>query len=82
MGGYLNSIPLARTPPILMTVPVAGEGVRIRPDTATWMRRCGIARGPWPAPKVRRGKNHGVRGSSVDPRPPGLAVWNVQGAGW
>ena len=41
--------PTPRPAPILMTVPVAGEGVRIRPDTATWdaeMRDLPVDPGP------------------------------------
>ena len=63
IGGYLNFIPLARTPLILMTVPVAGEGVRIRPDTAMEMRRCGIC--PWTLARSRGAPGEEPRGPGI-----------------
>ena len=82
MRGITQIYPHPSDRPYPSQVPVAGEGVRIRPDTATWdaeMRDLPVD--PGPLPRRPGGKNHGVRGSSVDPRPPGLAVRNGQGAG-
>src|SRR3990167_2504867 len=60
------------SPPLSLDRPRRGGG---RTDPARYgdvgCGDAGFARGPWPAPKARRGKNHGVRGWSASSSPAG-----------